>query len=227
MTGKRAASESPEGSDDRTKSKSKMSTLNLTADQKLDLILAKLTTIEATLTQHTQEIQTLQSQQTQDHQIIMSLTQRIEKMEIEKLQDNLIIQGIPYNTGETPEQLQQSVAVLFSTHFKTNTNHIKEVRRIGKPTDQRRGVLVKLNDHKLKYTLFKKYQTLQNPNFKISSDLPFDIRKKNKLLLKARYLARQQGKHAEFVKNDLFIDDVKQVIKNGSVVNAETPMSLQ
>jgi hypothetical protein len=198
-----------------------MDTSQLSSDQKLDFIIEQLTLINNSITKQGEDILAIQIRQSEDRHVIQSLMNRIDKLELDKTKDNIIIQGIPYNQSETPDQLRQAVTSLISKELQvTTTNIIKETYRIGKPTDQNRRVVVKLNDYKLKYRLFTTYNSLQNPKFIIMNDVPYDMRKKKKILLKARYDARKEGKNANFVKGDLFINNVKQVIVSGKVVDA-------
>jgi hypothetical protein len=74
-----------------------------------------------------------------------------------------------------------------------------------------------LNDSKIKKQIFTNLKNVNNPSYNIMNDLPYHVRKKNALFLKARYEARKAGKVANIVRGELFINDTKQVIVNNVV----------
>lgn len=213
--------------------------------QNIDLIFKELAEIKATqlsfnvLLQENNELKIqlkhICEKQNQLCSTIQKLSQEVQFLKQEKIENNLVIQGIPFNSGENLEQLIISIAA----HFKLAINPTDfSVNRFIKAKDPATSILVKFINGIHKENLLKanKNSRLFLHQFGLSNDLQKEIYMRHhltsfntQLITKARLLKSQNKiKFAWFQNNNVLIRETQQskitkILSENDLVKYEKP----
>ena len=171
----------------------------------LEDLKSKVTTVESTVTNLQQEVTLLKSsnKQLQDHVI---------RLEAQSRRDNLILDGIPEEEGETSEDCRRKVYNIIQSNLKIADAHdIRIVRchRLGgkKPNSARpRSMIFKLHWFGDRERIWEARKNLQGSKLWLQEDFPVQIQQRRRLLGPIAREARRKGKKATVTVDKLVID---------------------
>ena len=151
---------------------------------------------------------------------LVSLDEQTNILERKSRERNLRLVGVPEREGENCNIIAQQVMLRFTedtvieTAHRTGKHMVKEGRR------QHRQIIfrVKSLDHKI-LALKLQRQRLANENYHLVNDLTKADLKKKRKLQPVMEKARAEGKKADFVRGNVFIDG--RLYKEGQDTSAE------
>ena len=121
---------------------------------------------------------------------------------------NIIIYNIKEDEENNRALFNNMQEIMKEADVKISDICISDIQRLGRKNENNtRPVVVKLIAPRWKYEFFDKEEKLKSMGLKISSDIPKEKRKLKSLLLRARYLLRQEGKTPVLKNYKLFLNE--------------------
>ena len=157
------------------------------------------------------EIKNVHLLNTEERDLLYEHKEKLIDLEDRQLRNNLRIDGVVENVGETWEITVQKVKEIFRNNLNID-NHIEVDRahRVGQKRENRqRTIVLRLNKFKDKEEIKKCAKKLKGTGIYINDDFsPVTIERRKDLLKTAKEL-RDQGKGAKVVKSKLYSWDLK------------------
>ena len=152
---------------------------------------------------------------------LMEMKNQMRTLEDRNRRNNLRVDGIDENEGETWDQTEAKIQRLLKDKLYFNdTINIERAHRMGKKNGRRdnndrpRTIIIKLLNYKDKVKILKNAKKLKDTGIYINEDFSVETNEIRKNLKPQMNKARLEGKHAVIVYDRLITSAYKQKIDN-------------
>ena len=193
-------------------------------EQKMELMFSvinnKLDKITATIEKNCIEIEQLSNENKRLNLLVRDLQKTNDQLSVELKKNQLLVFGVPESTNSANDI--NKVTDLFNKQMGLKGIDIDIVFRIGVLNGKPRPLKVKFVRMRDRDTVWMAKSKLTYP-LSIKEDLPYNIRKDQKVLKNAKYEAMTNGKTAKILwkESAIIIDGIKSELKNGSLIPIE------
>lgn len=143
-------------------------------------------------------------------EIVSKLGRKNDDLENRSRRNNLVIYGLAENSGETSDELLETVTELISSKLEVKCSDIERCHRLGvRKSNNPRPVIIKLLDFRTKVAILSNASKLKSTKIFINEDFSVRVRQIRRELWQNSAEIRQNAKKAKLHYDHLLVDNVR------------------